>query len=201
MNCGRGAFQTRPMPFPSPLIAMLVALGSPQGVDGGAVVAHADAAEHGRSGGTALSAPGVAWPRFDDGHRVPVSRQVRIERRVILRISPQPGNTRRDLLAQLPRRAAAPRLVERPHGKCLEASEIVGVSDRGSRLVIYLRDRQIITAELEKACSPRDFYLGFYVERSDDGKLCVDRDRLMSRAGARCRISKFNRLVTSNRDR
>ena len=181
MNCGRGAFQTRPMPFPSPLIAMLVALGSPQGLEDGAGVPHADAAQ--------------------DGRRAPVSRQVRIERRVILRISPQPGNTRRDLLAQLPPRAAALRLVERPHGKCLDASEIVGVSDRGSRLVMYLRDRQIITAELEKACSPRDFYLGFYVERSDDGKLCVDRDRLMSRAGARCRISKFNRLVTSNRDR
>ncbi len=189
------------MPFPSPLIAMLVALGSPQGLENRAGVPHADAAQHGRPDVEALSASGVVWPGFEDGRRVPVSRQVRIERRVILRISPQPGNTRRDLLAQLPPRAAAPRLVERPHGKCLDASEIVGVSDRGSRLVIYLRDRQIITAKLEKACSPRDFYLGFYVERSDDGKLCVDRDRLMSRAGARCRISKFNRLVTSNRDR
>ncbi|WP_417321450.1 hypothetical protein [Erythrobacter aureus] len=189
------------MPFPSPLIAMLVALGSPQGLENRAGVPQADVARHGRPDVEALSASGVVWPGFEDGRRVPVSRQVRIERRVILRISPQPGNTRRDLLAQLPPRAAAPRLVERPHGKCLDASEIVGVSDRGSRLVIYLRDRQIITAKLEKACSPRDFYLGFYVERSDDGKLCVDRDRLMSRAGARCRISKFNRLVTSNRDR
>ena len=60
---------------------------------------------------------------------------------------------------------------------------------------MYMRDRQIISAELEKACSPRDFYLGFYVERSPDGQLCVNRDRLMSRAGAKCRIADFRRLI------
>ena len=80
-------------------------------------------------------------------------------------------------------------------GDCLPANGIVGVSDRGSRLIIYMRDRSLISAQLEKACSPRDFYLGFYVERSDDGQLCVGRDRLMSRAGAKCRISEMNRLV------
>ena len=83
----------------------------------------------------------------------------------------------------------------------VDASDIIGVSDRDSRLVMYMRNRQIITAELEKSCSPRDFYLGFYVEQNDDGKLCVDRDRLLSRAGAKCRISNLNRLVAVTDDR
>ncbi|MEP2547006.1 MAG: hypothetical protein ABJH34_02400, partial [Qipengyuania citrea] len=126
--------------------------------------------------------------------KAPIAGQVRIERRVIMRITPRPGNSRRGFLSQLPRQTA-PRVVERPHGECVDAGEIVGVADRGSRLVMYMRDRQIISAELEKACSPRDFYLGFYVERSPDGQLCVNRDRLMSRAGAKCRIADFHRLI------
>ena len=108
---------------------------------------------------------------------------------------------RRSFLTELPRQAPSPRLVERPYGSCVDASDIIGVSDRDSRLVMYMRNRQIITAELEKSCSPRDFYLGFYVEQNDDGRLCVDRDRLLSRAGAKCRISNLNRLVAVTDDR
>ncbi|WP_341711308.1 hypothetical protein [Erythrobacter sp.] len=135
------------------------------------------------------------WSTFVDGAQVPVANQVRIEGRVIVRISPQPSAVRNDLLAELPRQAVPPRLVERPYGRCIAAGNIVGVSDRGSRLIIYMRDRSMISAKLEKACSPRDFYLGFYMERSDDGQLCSGRDRLMSRAGAKCQISEMNRLV------
>ena len=134
------------------------------------------------------------WHSLVEPARTPIVNQVRIERRVILRINPQPSRTR-SMLAQLPRQASPAQLVERPMGQCLPASGIVGVQDSGSRLIIYMRDRSLISAELEKACSPRDFYLGFYVERSADGQLCADRDRLLSRAGAKCRISELNRLV------
>jgi len=185
----------------SPLVAMLIALGTPQGGVG-------DASVHQRAGGDtkgveidALSARRQTWPGFVDSRSVPVANQVRIERRVILRITPQPSNLRRNFLADLPRQRAPARFVERPHGRCVDAGDIVGVSDRGSRLVMYMRDRQMISAQLEKACSPRDFYLGFYVEKSDDGKLCVDRDRLLSRAGAKCRIANLSLLVATNDDR
>ena len=60
---------------------------------------------------------------------------------------------------------------------------------------MFMRDRRTIAAQLEKGCSPRDFYRGFYVERSDDGQLCVARDRIMSRSGAKCRVAKFSRLM------
>ncbi|QKG71845.1 hypothetical protein [Erythrobacter mangrovi] len=140
------------------------------------------------------------WTAFVDGAAVPVANQVRIEGRVIVRISPQPSAVRNELLADLPRQAVPPRLVERPFGRCIAANGIVGVSDRGSRLIIYMRDRSMISAKLEKACSPRDFYLGFYMERNEDGQLCSGRDRLMSRAGAKCQISEMNRLVLVSDD-
>ncbi len=136
------------------------------------------------------------WRDLSREVRAPVANQVRIERRVILRISPQPSRARgSNLLAQLPSQATPTRLVEQSMTQCLPANNIVGVSDSGSRLIIYMRDRSLISAQLEKACSPRDFYLGFYVERNADGQLCADRDRLLSRAGAKCRISELNRLV------
>ena len=189
----------------SPLVAMLVALGTPQGAaahgGGDEVVRQSDGASTGAIDLGSLSDRRPEWMGFSTGIETPIANQVRIEQRVILRISPQPSNMRRSMLAELPRQAPSTRLVERPHGKCLNAADIIGVSDRGSRLVMYMRDRGIITAQLEKACSPRDFYLGFYVERNEDGRLCVDRDRLMSRAGAKCRISNFNRLVAVTGDR
>ena len=179
----------------SPLAAMLIALGTPHGAGDDGVARQAAVPSEAPLGAAPLVGRGSIWSSdAASAGKVPIARQVRIERRVIMRITPQPGNSRRGFLSQLPRQTA-PRVVERPHGECVDAGEIVGVADRGSRLVMYMRDRQIISAELEKACSPRDFYLGFYVERSPDGQLCVNRDRLMSRAGAKCRIADFHRLI------
>ncbi len=122
--------------------------------------------------------------------------QVRIERRVILRISPRPSPARRNLMAELPQAPLTSRLVERPMGKCVEVAGIAGVqAERGTRLMLFMRDRRIIAADLEKACTARDFYSGFYIERNDDGRLCVDRDRLQSRAGAKCQVSRMRQMV------
>jgi len=179
----------------SPLIAMLMALGAPGSAATGADIERSTAAGGVTPGSAALGEHDPIWPGTLDDRGEPVANQVRIEQRVILRISPHPGRLRQDFLADLPRQSFPTRLVERPFGKCLSVGDIVGVADRGTRLLMYMRNRQIISAELDNACSPRDFYLGFYVERTSDGKLCVGRDRLLSRAGAKCRISNFSRLV------
>lgn len=144
------------------------------------------------------SAPG--WSPLFDGIAPQPNEQVRIERRVILRISPAPGSARRDLNADTLRPLSQTRIVERPAGKCLDSADIGGVTDRGNHLLIFMRDRRTIAARLEKGCSPRDFYRGFYVERSEDGKLCVKRDRIMSRAGAKCQVERFTELVVENVD-
>ena len=189
------------MPLLSSIFAMLIALGTPQSpVENGAAQEARRPASGAVEGGS-LSARAPEWPGFEIASQPEVARQVRIERRVILRISPQPSDIRRGALSQLSPQAIPPRLVERPFARCIDAADIVGVSSERSRLVMYMRDRKILTAELEKACTPRDFYLGFYVERSEDGKLCVDRDRLLSRAGAKCRISRLNRLVAASDSR
>jgi hypothetical protein len=61
--------------------------------------------------------------------------------------------------------------------------------------MLYLRDQRIISANLEKACSARDFYSGFYVDQNSDGLLCVDRDKLHSRTGANCEVERMRQLV------
>jgi len=125
------------------------------------------------------------------------ANQVRIEQRVVIRIAPAPPAARRNLMADLPNRAsAAPRFEERGKEKCVGLEGIAGVhTGSGNRLVLFLRNRTMISVNLEKACRARDFYAGFYVEKNKDGQLCVSRDKLQSRTGARCEIETMRRLV------
>ena len=125
-----------------------------------------------------------------------VLRQIRIERRVIVRISPQRSRNRNELLAQLPQRALTTRYEEKKMDKCVPVSGISGVqTGSGNRLLLFLQDARIITVNLEKACRARDFYSGFYVEKNEDGQLCVDRDKLQSRSGAKCEVERMRQLV------
>lgn len=123
--------------------------------------------------------------------------QVRIEQRMIIRIAPRlPGQ----LFAPLPsppRAVSAPtRFYERKAAKCLPIASIAGVqAESASRLVLTTRSGRFIGASLDKTCSARDFYQGFYVERNDDGQLCAGRDIIHSRAGANCAITRMRELV------
>lgn len=123
--------------------------------------------------------------------------QVRIEQRITIRITPLQSNVQPSMLQDLPAQApAAPRFVERTMGRCLPVSGIAGVQAAGSnRLILYMRDQRMVSAALERTCSARDFYSGFYVERSSDGQLCVNRDALQSRSGANCRLARLRQLV------
>jgi hypothetical protein len=124
------------------------------------------------------------------------ARQVRIEQRVVVRITPQSPSTRRDLMADLPQREIAPRFEERGKEKCVALDGIAGVqTGSGNRLVLFMRDQRMISVNLEKTCHARDFYSGFYVERHKDGRLCVGRDKLQSRTGARCEVEVMRQLV------
>lgn len=129
-------------------------------------------------------------------HEVPVQNQVRIEQRVVVRIAPREPSARQDLMAELPRASAPPQFQERKMEKCVSVQNIAGVqTGSGNQLMLYLRDRRIVSARLEKACLARDFYSGFYLEKNKDGMLCVDRDKLQSRAGANCELKRMRELV------
>lgn len=142
----------------------------------------------------------TVWRQLAEGFRPSDAAQVRIEQRVIWRITPMPGPTRESLVAIAPRPPGSPRMIERKMGDCVQMGWIAGGRPEGaSRLLLFLRDRRMVAANLEKACSARDFYAGFYVDKpNSDGKLCADRDRILARNGARCEISSFRLLVTEN---
>lgn len=125
-----------------------------------------------------------------------IARQVRIEQRVIVRIAPQPSAVRHDMLAAMPQRLQSSRLEERGKEKCVPLDGIVGVqTGSGNRLVLHLRDHRMMSVALEKTCHARDFYAGFYVEKNKDGRLCVNRDKLQSRTGARCQVDTMRELI------
>lgn len=124
------------------------------------------------------------------------AQQVRIEQRVTIRISPRRESNRNSLLARLPQRGLTTEYEERDMERCVPMSGISGVqTGNGNRLLLFLRDRRIVSVNLERACRARDFYSGFYIERSEDGQLCVDRDELQSRSGARCEVERMRQLV------
>ncbi len=141
------------------------------------------------------------WIGLDRQTTEPVQHQIRIERRVIIRISPYRPNARsaRSNLAvdaPAPRGNPPRRMVERKIGKCLPTGDIGAVrTTRDNRLLFYMKDQRMMAVNLEKACSARDFYQGFYVEPSKDGKLCVDRERLQSRTGVKCKMQRIRQLV------
>lgn len=124
--------------------------------------------------------------------------QVRIESRVIIRIGPAAPSARNSIMSELPRRQLRTRYEEVEHRDCIEAEDVVGVQPSpDNRLLFFTNERQILAGSLEDGCSARAFYAGFYIDRSDDGRLCVARDRLQSRAGASCQVTSFTRLVAA----
>ena len=123
-------------------------------------------------------------------------RQVSIEQRITIRVSPR--NIAPTALAAIPMAPDAPRTSWKKMGKCLPVSAIAGVQTSGDKLVLYLRDNRIVSATLEKACRAADFYSGFYLARSEDGKLCTGRDQLLSRSGANCQLSGLRQLVVKD---
>lgn len=144
--------------------------------------------------------PRAVWQQLAQGFLEADAAQVRIEQHIIWRISPMPGPSRESMTALAPSTANAPRLVERKMGDCVAMNSIAGGRPQGaSRLLLFLRDRRLVAANLEKACTARDFYSGFYVDKPNpDGKLCADRDRILARSGARCEISSFRLLVADD---
>jgi hypothetical protein len=144
--------------------------------------------------------PMAIWQRLADGFLRQERGQVRIEQHIIWRVAPMPGPAREAATTLAPTARPGPRMTERKMGECLPMSAIAGgQSQGGSRLLLFLRDRRLVAADLERSCSARDFYSGFYVDKPNpDGRLCADRDRILARNGARCEIARFRLLVADD---
>lgn len=136
--------------------------------------------------------------RLEALYASPIQRQVRIEQRVVIRIAPQQSRAPRSNLSaeQDAFPQPQPRYEERKMADCVPIKGINGVQPgSGNRLVLFMADRRMVSARLEKSCRARDFYSGFYLERNEDGKLCVSRDKLQSRSGTSCELTRMRELV------
>lgn len=199
---------TAPLALILPLIGQSSALVGTQGSAPGSEVTQSSSApdyEHPADGPYSVpypdarpSAPPAINP-LDAFHGGQTYRQFRIEQRVIIRITPQRGGNRNELLARLPQRGLNTEFEEREMDRCLAVNTISGVqTGNGNRLLLFLNDQRIVSVNLERACRARDFYSGFYVERNEDGQLCVGRDELQSRSGAKCEVERMRQLVAVN---
>lgn len=94
---------------------------------------------------------------------------------------------------------AAPSLLrwrERSGPRCISANQIVGATLLSARSVdLILRDNSRMRARLESRCPALDYYRGFYVNATADGRICADRDSVRSRAGGECQIDDFRSLT------
>lgn len=123
-------------------------------------------------------------------------QQVRIEQRLIIRITP--GMGREFPPPPPPQPVVPPHGPSKPRrgGNCVSLGSIASIRPSGvdSQIMLLLRDRRQLVANLEKSCSARDFYVGFYAEQNDDGMLCAGRDEIHSRAGATCLITRLQEM-------
>lgn len=145
-----------------------------------------------------------AWADFDvaaaDSPFTPFLRlktdfdQVRIDQRVIVRLpstasAPATVGAQRDAVAKI-------KYKEQKIGKCLWVDKLGGSRPGPDRsLDLLTREGILIRAYLGDGCLAREFYAGAYMERSYDGKLCVNRDLLYARTGAKCEVEKFRLLI------
>lgn len=90
---------------------------------------------------------------------------------------------------------------EKKAPKCVAMRNILGMQAvQRDSIDLITRQKQRLRAQLNRGCRALDFYAGFYMQGSKDGKLCEDRDQIHARTGARCEIDKFRLMVPVARD-
>ena len=138
----------------------------------------------------ALSAAGAEQLRpIPPANRV---AQVVVQQRTIIRVPVR--------LRQSPPAASSLNWEEGKGPECIPTTQIVGATFLGQNSVdLILRDKRRIRARLESKCPALDYYYGFYLTRSEDGKICADRDLIRSRVGGQCEIEAFRTLTASKR--
>jgi hypothetical protein len=78
---------------------------------------------------------------------------------------------------------------------CIAASRLIGATLlRQNSVDLILRDNSRVRARLQNSCPALDYYRGFYIEATEDGRICADRDSIRDRAGGDCEIDQFRAL-------
>ncbi|ATE67295.1 hypothetical protein COO09_01085 [Rhizorhabdus dicambivorans] len=106
------------------------------------------------------------------------------------------------LIVRVPRRVPAKPLKwkTKKGPKCVAMGAIAGaavVADDAIDLV--LKGGQRLRAQFSSNCPALDYYSGFYILPTEDGRICADRDVIRTRAGGQCEIQRFRKLVLVDR--
>ena len=131
-------------------------------------------------GGGQADGRGARQPRAQAG--------VTVRQQIIIRL---PGRARQVATAG----ASLIRWRESDGPRCIPAGAIIGATLLGQNSVdLIMRDSSRLRARLESRCPALDYYRGFYVNATEDGRICADRDSIRSRAGGECQIDAFRTL-------
>lgn len=146
----------------------------------------------------ALSAPFAVSAADPESTRDPLDgtqwAQLTIHERLIIRI---PRVSRSQPASATATRAAAPVIwEERKAPRCIAMTKLTGASiDREGEVDLIVEGTKRLRAKLNDECPTLDFYNGFYLKPTGDGKICARRDAIRSRSGGRCAITGFRTLV------
>lgn len=129
-------------------------------------------------------AAGAAPVAVQDQTAAPVQfAQVTIQRSTIIRVRPI-RNTRPQ------------KFKEKGAPNCLPWSNMAAAMISSPTTIdLIVKGGTRYRVKLQKTCQAIDFYSGFYVKATRDGRVCEDRDMIHSRSGGECGISKFKTLV------
>ena len=130
----------------------------------------------------------LAFGGQDGKPRPPQGPSITVRQQIIIRV---PHGVRR----VTPAGASLIQWQEGRGPRCVSAGRIVGATLLGQNSVdLILRDNSRVRARLERRCPALDYYYGFYVNATEDGRICADRDSIRSRVGGECRIDRFHSL-------
>lgn len=80
--------------------------------------------------------------------------------------------------------------------QCVPMAAIAGAAVVADDAIdLALRGGQRLRAHFASNCPALDYYSGFYILPTQDGKICADRDVIRTRAGGQCEILRFRKLV------
>lgn len=85
---------------------------------------------------------------------------------------------------------------EKKAPRCVAVGDLVGIQFvQDDSIDLLTRDKNRMRASFNRDCRAANFYSGFYMKPTKDGKICAGRDTLQSRSGARCEVARFQKLV------
>ncbi|CAM3034843.1 Hedgehog/Intein (Hint) domain-containing protein [Sphingomonas antarctica] len=114
--------------------------------------------------------------------------QLTIRQRIVIRVPATP-------YADPPRPTLRMRWKEKRGPKCIPMNALAAAAVfKADAVDLMLRGGKRLRALLDDECPAIDYYSGFYIMPSDDGRICAGRDMIHSRAGGKCGIEKFKIL-------